>query len=42
MRIHDYLDFFAREHPDAECVVFAGRTWTYAEVRDEANRIATP
>ena len=40
MRIHDYLDFFAREQPDAECVVFAGRTWTYAEVRDEANRIA--
>ena len=40
MRIHDYLDFFAREQPDAECVVFAGHTWTYAEVRDEANRIA--
>ena len=40
MRLHDFLDFFAREQPDAECIVFAGRTWTYAQVRDEANRIA--
>ena len=40
MRLHDFLDLFAREQPDAECIVFAGRTWTYAQVRDEANRIA--
>lgn len=40
MRLHDFLDFFAREQPDAECIVFAGRTWTYTQVRDEANRIA--
>jgi acyl-CoA synthetase (AMP-forming)/AMP-acid ligase II len=40
MRIHDFLDFFAREQPDAECVVFAGRTFTFGEVRAEADRIA--
>ncbi|MFN8640177.1 MAG: long-chain-fatty-acid--CoA ligase [Candidatus Binatia bacterium] len=40
MRLHDFLDYVAREQPDAECLVFAGRAWAYAEVRDEANRIA--
>ena len=40
MRLHDHLDYFAREQPDAECIVFAGRTWTYGEVLATANRIA--
>lgn len=40
MRLHDYLDYYAREQPDAECIVFGDRTWTYAQVRDTANRIA--
>ncbi|SNY26104.1 long-chain-fatty-acid--CoA ligase [Paractinoplanes atraurantiacus] len=30
----------ARNHPDHVAVVSAGRTWTYAEVEAEANRVA--
>jgi len=40
MRIHDFLDFFAREQPDAECIAFGGRIWTYGEVQADANRVA--
>jgi len=40
MRIHDYLDLFAREHPEGEFLVFRGRSLNYAAACAQANRIA--
>ncbi|MFF5075616.1 long-chain fatty acid--CoA ligase [Actinoplanes sp. NPDC000266] len=34
------LEDSARNHPEHAAVVWAGRTWTYAEVDAEANRVA--
>ncbi len=40
MRLHDYLDYQAREHPDVEFAVLGDRTITYREAVSEANRLA--
>ncbi len=40
MRLHDYLDYQAREHPDIEFAVLGDRTITYREAVSEANRLA--
>jgi fatty-acyl-CoA synthase len=40
MRLHDTLEYSAREHPDADFAVFRGRHVTYREARAVANRMA--
>ncbi len=40
MRLHDYLDYHAREHADVEFAVLGDRSMTYAEAAAEANRLA--
>jgi acyl-CoA synthetase (AMP-forming)/AMP-acid ligase II len=40
VRLHDYLDYQAREHPDVEFAVQGDRTITYREAVKEANRLA--
>jgi fatty-acyl-CoA synthase len=40
MRLHDTLDYRAREHPEAEFAVQGPRRLTYAEARTAANRLA--
>jgi acyl-CoA synthetase (AMP-forming)/AMP-acid ligase II len=40
MRVHDYLDFFAREQPETECVVFEGRALTYRQMGEQSNQVA--
>jgi len=40
MKLHDYLDYYARETPDAEFARLGDRAWTYAEARREADRLA--
>ena len=40
MRLHDYLDYQAREHPNVEFAVLGDRTITYREDVIEANRLA--
>jgi acyl-CoA synthetase (AMP-forming)/AMP-acid ligase II len=40
MRLHDTLDYSAREHPDADFAVFRGRRLTYREAVASANRMA--
>ncbi len=40
MRLHDYLDYHAREHADIEFAVLGDRSVTYAEALAEANRLA--
>ena len=40
MRLHDYLDYQAREHPDVEFAVLGDHTITYREAVSEANRLA--
>ena len=40
MRLHDYLHFHAREHPDAEFAVMGDRSLTYAEAAAEVHRVA--
>ena len=40
MRLHDYLDYQAREHPDEEFAVQGDRRLTYREAAGEANRFA--
>jgi acyl-CoA synthetase (AMP-forming)/AMP-acid ligase II len=40
MRLHDYLEYWARVRPDAPFSEFEGRTLTYAEADALANRIA--
>ena len=41
MRLHDYLDYHARETPTAEFAVQGERSLTYAEALAEADRIAS-
>jgi acyl-CoA synthetase (AMP-forming)/AMP-acid ligase II len=41
IRIHHYLEYWAGADPDRRCVSDGLRTWTYAEVNDWADRIAT-
>ncbi len=40
MRLHDYLEYQAREHPDAEFAVQGERSVAYREAVDETNRLA--
>ncbi len=40
MRLHDYLDYRAREHPDAEFAVEGDRRVTYREALVQVNRLA--
>jgi len=40
MRLHDYLDYQAREHPDKDFAILGDRKVTYAEALKEANRVA--
>jgi acyl-CoA synthetase (AMP-forming)/AMP-acid ligase II len=40
MRLHDTLDYSAREHPEADFAVFRGRRLSYREALAQANRIA--
>lgn len=41
MRLHDFLDYRAREQPDAEFAIQGGRRITYQEARAATCRIAT-
>jgi acyl-CoA synthetase (AMP-forming)/AMP-acid ligase II len=40
MRLHDFLDYHARQRPNAEFAFFAGRSIDYATAQAESNRIA--
>ncbi|MEX0800270.1 MAG: long-chain-fatty-acid--CoA ligase [Dehalococcoidia bacterium] len=40
MRLHDYLDYQARENPDTDFAVLGDRKMSYAEAEAEANRLA--
>ncbi|RLC57782.1 MAG: hypothetical protein DRI30_03660, partial [Chloroflexi bacterium] len=40
MRLHDYLDYQAREHPDNDFAILDDRHVTYAEALAEVNRVA--
>lgn len=40
MRLHDFVDFHAREHPDGEFAVMGDRTVTYREASQQINRLA--
>ena len=40
MRLHDFLEFHARERPDAEFAVMGDRLLTYAEADARANQLA--
>jgi acyl-CoA synthetase (AMP-forming)/AMP-acid ligase II len=40
MRLHDYLDFHAREWPESDFAIFEGRRQSYGEAMLEANRLA--
>jgi acyl-CoA synthetase (AMP-forming)/AMP-acid ligase II len=40
MRLHDTLEYSAREHPDADFAVFRGRSVTYRDAVTMTNRIA--
>jgi acyl-CoA synthetase (AMP-forming)/AMP-acid ligase II len=40
MRLHDYLDYHAREHPDTAFAVLGDRQMTYREALAECNRLA--
>ena len=38
--LHEPLDYWTRVQPEAECVVFAGRSITYAQASDTIDRMA--
>ena len=40
MRLHDFLDYWARERPNAEFAVHGRRRLTYGEALAQANRLA--
>jgi fatty-acyl-CoA synthase len=40
MRLHDYFDYQAREHPDLDFAILGDRHVTYAEALGEVNRLA--
>jgi len=40
MRLHDFFDHHAREHPEHPCITFAGRTLSYAEAAAHSHRLA--
>ena len=41
LRLHDFLDYWARESPDAEFAVAGGRSMTYGAAASFANRLAS-
>jgi acyl-CoA synthetase (AMP-forming)/AMP-acid ligase II len=40
LRLHDTLDYRAREHADADFAIHGERRWTYARALEAANRLA--
>jgi acyl-CoA synthetase (AMP-forming)/AMP-acid ligase II len=40
MRLHDFLDYWNEQQPEAEFASLGQRRWTYREARDTANRLA--
>jgi acyl-CoA synthetase (AMP-forming)/AMP-acid ligase II len=40
MRLHDYLDFFARETPDGEALIAGGEVRTYRDTAKSVNQLA--
>ncbi|MDA1348717.1 MAG: long-chain-fatty-acid--CoA ligase [Chloroflexi bacterium] len=40
MRLHDFVDYHAREHPDAEFAVLGDRKLTYGDANEQINRLA--
>lgn len=40
MRLHDFFDYHAREHPDSDFAVMGDRTFTYSEASKQVNRLA--
>ena len=40
MRLHDYLEFHARERPDVDFAVMGDRRLTYVEADARANQLA--
>lgn len=40
MRVHDYLDFFAREQADEACLILGDRRLSYGEVHAASRRLA--
>src|SRR5204863_8353916 len=40
MRLHDFLDYWARRTPDAELAILGPRRVTYAEAQIESHRLA--
>jgi hypothetical protein len=40
MLLHSFLDYWAREQPDAEFAVQDGQRTTYGQALDAANRLA--
>ena len=40
MRLHDFFDHHAREHPERPCLVFGDRTLTYAEAAAQSHKLA--
>jgi acyl-CoA synthetase (AMP-forming)/AMP-acid ligase II len=40
MRLHDFVDYHAREHPDAEFAIQAGQSVSYGEAYEQINRLA--
>ena len=40
MRLHDTLDYSAREHPDADFALFQGRALSYRDAAKATNRLA--
>jgi fatty-acyl-CoA synthase len=41
VRLHDFVDFLGREHPDREFAVCGERRRSYGEARAESNRLAS-
>ena len=40
MRLHDFLDFHVREHPESPFATMGDRTVTYGEASQQINRLA--
>jgi len=40
MLVHDYLDFFAREQPDAICMSLEQRQLSYRQVQEQSRQLA--
>ena len=40
MRLHDFVDYHAREHPDAEFAVMGDQRLSYREATQQINRLA--